>query len=145
MTEPHHVESEVNLPLRGFLAEVKKRADDAYISKSKSFENKSLNDIFDEQIKVTEQHFKDQILRYREGFFIYLLVLMALETITLFSIVILSSVASKKILVINDTTLQILVGATIAQISTMLIVIIKSVYSDNLLELYSKEYQNKRK
>ena len=60
--------------------------------------------------------------------------LMTLETITLFAIIILTSLPSI-ILLVADTTLQILVGATIAQISAMMIVIIRSVYSDTLNQI----------
>ena len=43
--------------------------------------------------------------------------------------------AKSQTLEISATTLQILIGATIAQISAMLIVIIRSVYSDTLNQL----------
>lgn len=137
---------EVSQPVKSFLADIERRAKEALSETKNEFSKElSLKDRFEEQNKLTEQNFKDQILLYRQGFFVYLLVMMALETIVLFTIVILASVATHDILDINDTTLQVLVGATIAQVSTMLIVIIKSVYSDNLLELYSGDYKVKRK
>ncbi len=57
---------------------------------------------------------------------------MTVETLALFIII---AFASFQTLEISATTLQILIGATIAQISAMLIVIIRSVYSDTLNQL----------
>jgi len=57
---------------------------------------------------------------------------MTIETLALFLII---GFASFQTLEISATTLQILVGATIAQISAMLIVLIRSVYSDTLNQL----------
>jgi len=74
-----------------------------------------------------------QIIVQRERLFVFLIILMAVETFVLFTIVIFASIPSPSIrLTVNDTTLQILVGATIAQISAMVIIIIRSVFPDSL-------------
>lgn len=62
----------------------------------------------------------------------FLMKLMASETIILFTIVILASIPSPYKLKINDPTLQILVGATIAQISAMVVIVIRSVFPDSI-------------
>jgi hypothetical protein len=89
-----------------------------------------LNELFLYQ-KQTEQDFRWQIVLFRKRLLLYLLYSMTVETILLYTIIILASLPSK-ILMIERVTLQILVGATIAQISGMLIVVIKSVYADSL-------------
>ena len=75
-----------------------------------------------------------QALRYRGILFYFLLVLMTVETLFLFLIVCVTA-EPYPILIIPDRTLQIIVGATIIQISAMVIVIIKSVYPKDLKQL----------
>lgn len=75
-----------------------------------------------------------QALRYREILFYFLLVLMTVETLFLFLIVCVTA-KPYSILIIPDRTLQIIVGATIIQISAMMIVIIKSIYPKDLKQL----------
>ena len=75
-----------------------------------------------------------QALRYRGILFYFLLVLMTVETLFLFLIICVTA-KPYPILIIPDMTLQIIVGATIIQISAMVIVIIKSVYPKDLKQL----------
>lgn len=125
-----------------FAKEIEQRAKVAYTS----VEGKKLQDFDLEMSKLmverkkSEQDFRWQIVSFRQKLFRFLLFLMALETVSLFVLIILSSLPSK-ILVIADTTLQILVGVTLVQISAMIIVIIKSVYSDSLNQLIMAESQ----
>jgi hypothetical protein len=84
--------------------------------------------------KASDQKFRDQIVAFRLWLIVFILAMMALETIVLFVIIILASLPCPK-LKIEPLTLQVLVGATIAQVSAMLIVIIRSVYSDSLNRL----------
>lgn len=94
--------------------------------------DKPLTDIdFTTQKRKSDQAFRRQVVLFRTVLFYYLLVLMTIETLALSAIIVLASLPSK-VLVIGDTTLQVLAGATIAQVSAMLIVIIKSVFSDSL-------------
>jgi hypothetical protein len=83
-----------------------------------------------EAAQETREALFSQVVRFRERLFSFLILLMASETFMLFAIVIIDSIGG--IFHINDTTLQILVGATIAQISTMVIIIIKSAFPDSL-------------
>jgi len=94
--------------------------------------NKPINEFFSRQKKTSDQRFRDQVVSFRKVLFYFLLVFMTVETLALFIII---AFASFQKLEITPTTLQILVGATIAQISAMLIVIIRSVYSDTLNQL----------
>lgn len=94
----------------------------------------------------SNQNLRKQILSSRKCLLIFLVSLMAIESIVLFLIVIFSSLPAGssvpdsntlpseilKKLSIDPRTLQILVGATLAQISVMVIVVIRSVYSDTL-------------
>ena len=72
-----------------------------------------------------------QIMTSRRCLFWFILFLILLETVVLFVVMILAALPSKR-LVIADSTLQIFTGATIAQASAMLFVIIRSVYSESL-------------
>ncbi len=94
--------------------------------------NMPINEFFSRQKKTSDQRFRDQVVSFRKVLFYFLLVFMTIETLALFLII---GFASFQTLEITPTTLQILVGATIAQISAMLIVIIRSVYSDTLNQL----------
>ena len=76
----------------------------------------------------------DQALRYRGILFYFLLVLMGVETLFLFVIVLITA-KPYRLLEIPDTTLQIIVGATIIQISAMVIAIIKSVFPKDMKQL----------
>lgn len=93
-----------------------------------------LRDYWDDLQKLTNHDFRRQINDFRKKLINFLLWLMGIETFALFVIIILASISIKgvHILEIKDLTLQILVGATIAQVSSMLIFIIHSVYSDSL-------------
>jgi hypothetical protein len=73
--------------------------------------------------------YRKQLLSSREILLDNIINFMYGETIALFLIIIL---VACKVLEINEVTLQVFVGGTILQISSMLIVIIKSVYSDSL-------------
>ena len=116
------------------ILEIIKRADDELNKQTPpSVREKKLSDFYIEQ-QLSNQEFRRQVVSYRKGTFWLLVILMTAETLALYSIIILASLPSK-ILLIGDTTLQILVGATIAQTSLMMIVIIKSVYSDSLNKL----------
>ena len=94
------------------------------------------------QRESSDQKFRDQIVEFRKRVFRFLLWMMALETIVLFLIVILNSLPYP-ILNVDKLTLQILVGATIAQISTMLFVIIRSVFSNTLNKLIMSRKEHK--
>jgi hypothetical protein len=76
----------------------------------------------------------DQAFLYRGILFYFLLVLMTVETLFLFFIVF-ETAGPKPKLEIPNTTLQIIVGATIVQISTMVIVIIQSVFPKDMKQL----------
>ncbi|MGB7511246.1 MAG: hypothetical protein WBP54_08175, partial [Pelodictyon phaeoclathratiforme] len=93
--------------------------------------------------------YRKQLLSSRELLLDNIINFMYGETIALFLIIIL---VACKVLEINEVTLQVFVGGTIIQISSMLIVIIKSVYSDSLNKRmmrilpdydYSKREKNK--
>ena len=112
---------------------------DELIKKNKEFEAKN-----DELIKKNKEYqaqdiaikFEIQLLDLRKTLVDNIINLMYGETITLFLILIL--VGCNFLEKINHLTLQIFVGGTIIQISTMLIVIIKSVYSDSLNKIMMK-------
>ena len=86
-----------------------------------------------------------QAYQYRRILFYFLLGLMAIETAFLFALVWMTS-QCPPILEIEDSTLQIIVGATIIQISTMVVVIIHSVYPKDIKHLIdiSKEISSLR-
>ena len=111
------------------------RADEAYSAEkhSSSDYQRKITDLKVKQ-QQSNQEFRRQVVSFRKGMFWFLLILMTIETVALFVIIILASLPTKALL-IEDVTLQILVGATIAQISVMMIVIIRSVYSDSLNKL----------
>lgn len=128
MEIPIHTSSEQPSEL---YRDVIERAGSAYKKKEKSSDyQKKLTEILVAKEKSL-QNLRDQIVNYRKCLFNFLLILMAFETVAMFVLVIVASLPSK-ILVIHDTTLQVLVGATIAQVSAMIIVIIRSVYSEGL-------------
>jgi hypothetical protein len=81
--------------------------------------------------REAEHNLLQQTIRFRRILFYYLLLLMTVETFMLFIIIVAVSLPSHW-LVMPQITLQVLVGATIAQISAMVIVIIKSVYPDSI-------------
>ena len=95
---------------------------------------KRLDDEFKKRRRLVEQKYRTQVVTFRIWIFTFLLVMMALETIAIFTIVIFNSLPSP-LLDVDKLTLQVLVGATIAQVSAMFIVIIKSVFSDKLNEI----------
>ena len=126
---------QLDVPEEEFAQEIQQRADEAYSSakvKQPDYD-KTITALTVERQK-SEQDFRWQIVSFRRGLLWYLLILMTFETIALFVIIILASLPSR-MLIIEDVTLQVLVGATIAQISAMLIVIIRSVYSNSLNKL----------
>lgn len=111
-----------------FEFQIEKDAISAYSKKKKhSFNYDKKGD--DSLSNWTFTKFRLQIIKFRGFLFYFLLALMLMETITLFTIIILASLEKLKI---APLTLQILTGATIAQISAMIIVIIQSVFSDTL-------------
>lgn len=95
-----------------------------------------ITEIFQVTKGLAEQDFLTQILFFRKSLFYFLISLMSVETFLLFLLVFLKALPMLKFS-INDTTLQILVGATIAQISAMVIVIIKSVFPDSLNKIFT--------
>lgn len=117
------------------IREIEQRADKAFSSEKQTSSDyeKKITDLKVEQ-QQSNQEFREQVVYFRKGMFWFLIILMTLETIALYIIIIVASLPSK-VLLIEDVTLQILVGATIAQISAMMIVIIRSVYSDSLNKL----------
>lgn len=87
---------------------------------------KKIEDMVDKRV------FNAQIWDHREQLLHFLKIMMIIETFLLFAIIVLASIPFPSLrLMINDTTLQILVGATIAQISAMIFVIVKSVFPIN--------------
>lgn len=96
-----------------------------------------VKDIIDQKIKGT---YYDQLFELRKGIFEKLTILVIIETIALFLIVTLILVLPVfipelfcvKFPVLSDSTLQILVGATIAQISAMLFFIVQSLFSEEI-------------
>jgi hypothetical protein len=82
-----------------------------------------------------------QALRYREYLFYYLLGLMTVETLFLFGIVFVTA-PPHQLIEMHQTTLQVIVGATIIQISAMVIVIVKSVFPEDMKHLVdvAREY-----
>ncbi len=109
---------------------LRKRAREALSAKAKEAADldEEMREL-DLQKSRSEQDLRRQIVDFRKLLLWYLIGFMTLETIALYTIVILTSL---KILTIEPATLQILVGATIAEISAMLIVIVRSVYSNSL-------------
>lgn len=92
-----------------------------------------------------EQNFRKQLVLSRDKVLHCILTLMVVETGILFVIVILASlqfpilfsgidpaITRGKILDISPTTLHILVGATVTQVSAMTLFIIRSLYSPDL-------------
>jgi hypothetical protein len=67
----------------------------------------------------------DQNCVFRRRLFGFLVWLMAIETLVLFSLLVLQSL---KVLSVDGVTLRILVPATLAQIAVMILVIVKSVF-----------------
>lgn len=91
------------------------------------------NEVMASQWRI-KQDFLRQIYSFRNTLFRFLIILMLGETVILFGIIIFTSIPEFPFRV-NPTTLQILVGATIIQISTMVVVIVKSVYPGNLNDI----------
>ncbi len=113
--------------------------------------NKLEQDLRKEKINKTRQDNKareelfNQTKELRKLIFEFLIILMSLETFLLYIIVIASSIPKLKELgffYINETTLQILVGATIAQISAMVIIIVKSVFPDSSKKILGEDYKS---
>jgi hypothetical protein len=127
--------------LTSTLGDIADRAEEEFLNaKSRAPSSGYTKSLF-ENMPVREiigKAFGKQIVIFRICLFYFLVILMTLETATLFVIIILASLPSA-VLKIGDTTLQILVGATIAQVSTMLIVIIRSVYADSLNTIIMSE------
>jgi hypothetical protein len=87
--------------------------------------------------ELTLQTFREQLVLFRIWGIGFVLWMMALETIAIFLIVVLDSLPIP-MLNVDKLTLQILVGATITQVSTMFYAIIRSVFSDTLNRLICK-------
>lgn len=105
-------------------AEIKKRATEALDAKSDPGKNTPITQLCSEKLQ-------NQLVFFRKCLLCFILILMACETVALFAIVILTALPTKP-LTIPPTTLQIFTSATIAQISAMLIIIVRSVFSDKL-------------
>lgn len=117
---------------------LEREARKAYSSISKASKDKTLAQNLGIEKLQAEQDLRRQIIRFRRILFYFLLMLMTVETLAVFVIIVLASLPSP-ILAIKELTLQVLVGATIAQISAMLIVIIRSVYPDSLNKLITPD------
>jgi hypothetical protein len=127
-TDPSTEQTSTDYDKELFEFQIEKEAISAYSKKKKhSYNYDKKGD--DSLSNWTFTKFRLQIIKFRAFLFYFLLALMLMETITLFTIIILSSLDK---LEIEPLTLQILTGATIAQISAMIIVIIQSVFSDTL-------------
>lgn len=119
---------------------IKQRSSQAYEPRRKELDSlfdKKINQIYTTfyfQKKYSDQKFRNQIIDFRIQVFKFLLKMMAWETFAMLLIVVLDSLPFP-VLDVDKLTLQVLVGATIAQISAMLIVIVKSVFSDTLNKL----------
>lgn len=75
-----------------------------------------------------------QAYKYRRILFYSLITVMFAETVFVFGILWATSML-EPILCMKDSTLQVVVGATILQVSTMVVMIIKSVYPKDLKQL----------
>lgn len=82
--------------------------------------------------------FLTQINKFRKVSFLILIYLMVIETFTLFIILILSSLTNNSFLKVDNLTLNILVGATLTQVSVMMVLIIKSVFPVKLNDIMLK-------
>ena len=119
-------------PVDDPFAEIKKRATEAHDAKTDPGKNTPITQIYSKEItQQASERLQSQLVFFRKRLLSFILILMACETVALFTIVILTSLPTKP-LDIHDTTLQIFTSATIAQISAMLIIIVRSVFSDKL-------------
>lgn len=75
-----------------------------------------------------------QTTRYRGILFGLLMSMMALETLVLFVVLVLASL-DPPVLAFREKTLEVTIGATIAQIGVMVVVIVKSVFPPNLKDI----------
>jgi hypothetical protein len=88
-----------------------------------------------ENIKIAQEEWKEyliQIRKIRAASFFIITLLMIFETIFLFIIIILSSINK---IVIDNVTLDIIVGATLSQVGIMMAVIIRSVFPASLKDI----------
>jgi hypothetical protein len=94
--------------------------------------------IGDEEEKIkSAQEIRTQVIIIRRQFFKYLIFMLTFETVILYLIIVLICL---KIFSLSDSTLKLLIGATITQISAMLAVIINSVYSQRIMELFGRPH-----
>ena len=118
-------------PMQDILHEIERRAVNAAQQElPQETLGKTITQIYEDERRWVSD-IREQIMVSRRYLFWFILVLMGLETVVLFVVLILVALPSKP-LTITDGTLQIVTGATIAQISAMLIVIVRSVYSESL-------------
>jgi hypothetical protein len=133
---------DIKLALEAYIR--KERILNSEIAKNKSIEllkTFSNTDISTLKITTNKEKWKIesdlliQIILFRHEIFSFSIKMMCYETIILFFIIIMSSI---KIIDIDRMTLQILVASTIAQVSAMIIIIIKSIFPDSLNKIITE-------